>query len=136
MEVLALAGLLGVGYVLTKSSDPKGVESFVSDTNPDAPDGSNEEFPQGGQPPWLYAEPRTAPGYGTTPGKPAGKSHHTAGLVSTQQSICKLIPRAPVTSDSCYIPSAHECAWFRGATHLQWRQARDLTSYRYRHGCQ
>ena len=61
MEVMALAALLGVGYVLTKSSK----EHFV-----DAPDGSTEEFPRGGQPPYLYPEDRTAPGYGTVPGKP------------------------------------------------------------------
>lgn len=70
MEVLALAGLLGVGYVLTKKQEPVGVEHFASDDNPDAPDGSNEEFPRGGQPPYLYPEDRTPPGYGTVPGKP------------------------------------------------------------------
>ena len=65
MEVMALAALLGVGYVLTKSSGPTAVETFT-----DAPDGSTQEFPRGGQPPYLYPEDRTAPGHGTVPGKP------------------------------------------------------------------
>ena len=63
---MALAALLGVGYVLTKSAQPVGVERFASET----PDGFSQEFPRGGQPPYLYPEDRTAPGFGTVPGKP------------------------------------------------------------------
>jgi hypothetical protein len=104
MEVLALAGLLGVGYVLTKGSDPKGVESFVSDTNPDAPDGSNEEFPQGGQPPWLYAEPRTAPGYGTTPGKPRQPRYGPDGQLDQYYQLPSggSLPSNPITQPDLY----------------------------------
>jgi hypothetical protein len=56
MEVAALAGLLAVGYALTKGRE----EGFQS------PDG----FPNGGQPEPLYREDRTAPGAPTVPGKP------------------------------------------------------------------
>ena len=65
MEVLALAGLLGVGWVLTKKAEPKGVENFE-----DIADESNKDFAYGGQPAWLYPEDKTPPGYGTVPGKP------------------------------------------------------------------
>jgi hypothetical protein len=76
MEVAALAALLGVGYVLTRNtkeeskepstSDPTGVEGFINEYS----DGSEDIFPNGGQPPSRYEQVRTAPGYGTVPGKP------------------------------------------------------------------
>lgn len=108
MEVLALAGLLGVGYVLTKQSAPAGVESFVSDNtvNPDDrnPDGSNEEFPQGGQPPWLYPESRTQPGYGTVPGKPRQPRNAPDGQFDQFYQLPSggSLPSNPITQPDLY----------------------------------
>jgi hypothetical protein len=56
MEVAALAGLLAVGYALTR----KKTETFA-----DMP-----ELPNGGLPPPLYPEDRTPAGEPTVPGKP------------------------------------------------------------------
>jgi len=104
MEVLALAGLLGVGYVLTKGSEPKGTETFVSDTNPDAPDGSNEEFPRGGQPPYLYPEDRTPPGYGTIPGKPRQPRLAPEGQLDQFYKLPSggMLPSNPITQPDLY----------------------------------
>lgn len=104
MEVLALAGLLGVGYVLTKNTKTEGVESFVSDTNPDAPDGSNEEFPRGGQPPYLYPEDRTAPGYGTVPGKPRQPRYGPDGQLDQYYQLPSggTLPANPITQPDLY----------------------------------
>ena len=61
MEVAALAGLLAVGYALTKSG-PQTEESFVTP--------QESIFPNGGQPPPLYNDVRTPSGQPTIPGKP------------------------------------------------------------------
>jgi len=104
MEVLALAGLLGVGYVLTKDSKPKGVETFVSEPDNDVPDGSNKEFPYGGQPPWLYPEDRTAPGYGTTPGKPRQPRYGPDGQLDQYYQLPSggSLPSNPITQPDLY----------------------------------
>jgi len=106
MEVLALAGLLGVGYVLTKKQETVGVENFESnsDTNPDAPDGSNEEFPRGGQPPYLYPEDRTAPGYGTDPGKPRQPRYGPDGQLDQYYQLPSggSLPANPITQPDLY----------------------------------
>lgn len=101
---MALAALLGVGYVLTKKQEPVGVENFESDTNPDSPDGSNEEFPYGGQPPWLYPEDRTAPGYGTTPGKPRQPRYGPDGQLDQYYQLPSggSLPANPITQPDLY----------------------------------
>jgi hypothetical protein len=89
MEVLALAALLGVGYVLTKGpAEPSGVESFINEAAAPAPrdaagqpDGFSREFPYGGQPPDLYPQERTphGPRVATIPGKPRQPSYGPDG---------------------------------------------------------
>jgi hypothetical protein len=76
MEVLALAGLLGVGYMLTKGTkenmtsdvphddDDEAVEGFAS------PTGMPTFMPMGGQPAPVYQQDRTPPGSFTIPGLP------------------------------------------------------------------
>lgn len=72
MEVLALAGLLSVGYVLTRKKD----EGFaVGDTMADQP----PFLPMGGQPAPLYEDDRTPPGHFTVPGKPRTPSREADG---------------------------------------------------------
>jgi hypothetical protein len=96
MEVLALAGLLGVGYVLTKKSDPVGVEQFE--------DGSNEEFPHGGQPPWAYAEDKTPPGAATVPGKPRQPRYGPDGQLDQFYQLPSggSLPANPITQPDLY----------------------------------
>jgi len=73
MEVAALAGLLGLGYMLTQGAPAKAKEGFA--------DGQGEataadevaavaDLKYGGQPPPLYPEDRTPAGAPTIPGKP------------------------------------------------------------------
>jgi hypothetical protein len=73
MEVLALAGLLGVGYMLTKKDAGAAPEAAATEehfasqedarTLPDFP-------PMGGQPPQLFQQDRTTPAQGRVPGLP------------------------------------------------------------------
>jgi hypothetical protein len=63
MEVAALAGLLAVGYALTKGRGTEQIEE----------EGFDNELPSlanGGLPPPLYNEDKTSPGAPTVPGKP------------------------------------------------------------------
>lgn len=89
---MALAALLGVGYILTKSTKQNDTEAFV-----DAHD-----FPRGGQPPYLYQEDRTAPGYGTVPGKPRQPNYVPEGQYDQYsggaQSFASPTPPTSVTS--------------------------------------
>jgi hypothetical protein len=65
MEVAALAGLLAVGYALTKGSQQQ-VESVANEE-----EGFESQVPwNGGQPPPLYQQDKTPPGAPTIPGKP------------------------------------------------------------------
>jgi hypothetical protein len=77
MEVAALAALFGVGYMLTRgpaSGTAESKEGF------EANDGSEDLFlPNGGQPAAAYEQVRTAPGYGTVPGKPRQPSQAPEG---------------------------------------------------------
>jgi len=102
MEVLALAALLSVGYVLTKKQEPVAVETFVSEE--DVPDGSNEEFPRGGQPPYLYNEDRTAPGFGTVPGKPRQPRYGPDGQLDQFYQLPSggSLPSNPITQPDLY----------------------------------
>ena len=61
MEVAALAGLLAVGYALTKNGKEEAKENFEN---------CGEPFEYGGLPPPLYPEDKTTPGRPTVPGKP------------------------------------------------------------------
>jgi hypothetical protein len=69
MEVAALAGLLAVGYALTKGPTQQerdeDAEQFV-----DMQDGTKPFMPMGGQPAPVYQEDKTRPGALTSPGKP------------------------------------------------------------------
>lgn len=67
MEVLALAGLLGVGYMLTKGKK----EGFEGEM-PELP-------PMGGQPAQLFPKDRTRPEEGRTPGLPLAPSRGADG---------------------------------------------------------
>lgn len=69
MEVAALAGLLAVGYALTKGGGGKQTEAEEEGFQV-GPDGLPMFLPNGGQPEPLYREDRTAPGAPTVPGKP------------------------------------------------------------------
>lgn len=69
MEVAALAGLLALGYSLTRSSAPAEGEGFESAITPQEAAASDAANYDGlGQP--LYQDVRTAPGAPTVPGKP------------------------------------------------------------------
>ena len=76
MEVLALAGLLGVGYMLTKGKreevDPAGEGFADTDGLPSLP-------PMGGQPPQLFPQDRTPVGDARTPGRPLAPSRSADG---------------------------------------------------------
>ena len=100
---MALAALLGVGYVLTKDKAPAGVESFAS-ADDKTPDGSNEEFPQGGQPPYLSPESRTQPGYGTVPGKPRQPRYGPDGQLDQFYQLPSggSLPANPITQPDLY----------------------------------
>lgn len=60
MEVAALAGLLAVGYALTKGGQQQSAEGFEE----------QGDFPNGGQPAPLYPQDQTPPGAPTIPGRP------------------------------------------------------------------
>lgn len=66
MEVLAIAGLMGVGYILARakpaSQDGEAYSDYITD-----PDNSLQ---YGGLPPPIYQQDKTAPGALTDPGKP------------------------------------------------------------------
>jgi len=69
MEVAALVGLLGLGYVLTRAPPQK--EGFVDGESTEADAvAAVEELKYGGQPPPLYPVDRTPAGAPTVPGKP------------------------------------------------------------------
>jgi hypothetical protein len=75
MEIAAIAGLLAVGYALTKGGPASATAPVENEEEGFAgsvvygPDGL-PTIPYGGMPPPLYAEDRTAPGAATVPGKP------------------------------------------------------------------
>jgi len=73
MEVLALAGLLGVGYVLTKGSASASAEKegFVN--------AESVELENGGQPPYLYPKDRVTAGEDRVPGTPMRPSRTADG---------------------------------------------------------
>jgi hypothetical protein len=76
MEVAALAGLLALGYSLTRASAP--AEGFESAISPEAAAASDVANYGGlGQP--LYDQVRTAPGAPTFPGKPRQPRHTADG---------------------------------------------------------
>ena len=73
MEVAALAGLLAVGYALTKGSSSSSSSSSTRDEDEqfvDMQDGTKPFMPMGGQPAPVYQEDKTRPGEITVPGKP------------------------------------------------------------------
>lgn len=74
MEVLALAGLLGVGYVLTSTGKRDKNEGFESQGQDEgSPLASAPPFlPMGGQPAPLYEQDRTPPGHFTITPATAG----------------------------------------------------------------
>lgn len=78
MEVLALAGLLGVGYVLTKGqkaeAPAENQEGFES-----AEGGMPDLPPMGGQPPQLFPKDRTRVGEQRAPGLPLAPSRSADG---------------------------------------------------------
>jgi hypothetical protein len=79
MEVAALAGLLAVGYALTKSGGGEvKTEAAVPDNEAFA-NPRNSDFPYGGQPPPTYQQVRTPPGQPTIPGKPRQPNHLSDG---------------------------------------------------------
>lgn len=107
MEVAALAGLLAVGYALTRRQE----ESFVN--------ADYDELQDGGMPPPLYPQDKTPPGQPTIPGKPRQvrptppgeldqyyqlPSHSGNPSVSVNQAQAALfasptiVPQAPPTS--------------------------------------
>ena len=107
MEVLALAALLGVGYVLTKG--PATEEKFTDSPQPkekDAPDGFYKEFPYGGQPPWAYPEDRTPPGprVATIPGKPRQPSKGPDGELDQYYQLPSggSLPSNPIEQPDLY----------------------------------
>jgi len=84
MEVLALAGLLGVGYVLTRNkeaAEPVGAEEGFDGSNGSDPNGNGEPAfpPMGGQPPQLFPQSRTTPEQGRLPGLPLGPTRGADG---------------------------------------------------------
>ena len=78
MEVLALAGLLGVGYVLTKGQ--KAEEPAENHEGFETGEGGMPDLPpMGGQPPQLFPKDRTRVGEQRTPGLPLAPSRSADG---------------------------------------------------------
>jgi len=117
MEVLALAALLGVGYVLVKPKETTGEgEGFASQNMagltraegesflPFTEAQQEEIFPNGGQPPLLYEEERTPPGYGTVPGKPRQPRDTPAGQLDQYYQLPSggSLPANPITQPDLY----------------------------------
>jgi len=105
MEVIALAALMGVGYVLTQGPKaPTGVESFEGGGE-DAPDGFyTTVFPHGGQPPPTYQEVRTDPGSSTVPGKPRQPSMAPEGQLDQYYTLPTggSLPSNPITQPDLF----------------------------------
>jgi hypothetical protein len=121
MEVAALIGLLGLGYVVTSSSKKEGDEGFAtSEASGSARrNGSISEgfatigeqppfLPNGGQPPYLYPQSRTPPGDATVPGSPRQPQVAYANTVRDElpPSIRKALFSSPVPATSMNVPGA------------------------------
>jgi len=80
--VLALAGLLGVGYVLSKGKNEPtaaATEGFTQQEGSPTMADTTPFLPMGGQPAPLYEQDRTPPGHFTVPGKPRTPSREGDG---------------------------------------------------------
>jgi hypothetical protein len=80
MEVLALAGLLGVGWAITRGKKNE-EEGFADELTPTSDNGlPNVSL----TPPPLYMDPRTPPGAPTVPGKPRTPVYTATGEYDMQ----------------------------------------------------
>lgn len=77
MEVAALAGLLALGYSLTRTPAPAEGEGFATISPQEAAASDAANYDGLGQP--LYQDVRTAPGAPTVPGKPRQPRHTADG---------------------------------------------------------
>lgn len=100
MEVAALAGLLAVGYALTKNGKSQvpmtPVEEGFVDGLPD--------LPNGGLPPPLYPQDHTPPGAATIPGKPRVPRRAADGELDLYYSLPSggSLPMNPATQQDLY----------------------------------
>jgi hypothetical protein len=67
MEVAAIAGLIALGYTLTKGGPQSATQPVQEEEGFDS---SQTLFPNGGMPPPIYQQDKTPPGQPTIPGKP------------------------------------------------------------------
>ena len=108
--MLALAGLLGVGYVLSKGTKAESGASQVSETAEGfvASDVGMPSFPpMGGQPAPLYQQDRTPPGDWTVPGKPRLPSREADGELDLFYQLPSggSLPSEPATQPDLYARS-------------------------------
>jgi hypothetical protein len=115
MEVAALAALIGLGYVLTKGSSTEaenegfGMGDRLGPDSPVTPGrtvADEPPFPRGGQPAYLYPEPRTAPGATTVPGSPRqpNVAHPYTVRDQLSPSVRNTLFASPVPATAMNIP--------------------------------
>jgi hypothetical protein len=95
MEVAALAGLLAVGYALTKKPAEKFAD-METDTKP--------FLPMGGQPAPVYEQDKTQPGAPTVPGKPRVPRPTAAGEFDRYYTLPSggSLPSNPISQSDMY----------------------------------
>jgi hypothetical protein len=106
MEVAALAGLLAMGYALTRggrSTDVEASEGFAAQEPLYTVDGQ-AVFPNGGMPPPLYDQDKTAPGAATVPGKPRQPRPTADGDLDLYYNLPSggSLPSTPATQPDLY----------------------------------